>query len=171
MGLVLLINTATHPFQFRCADIEEFFCGLPPTLVNWWPSWVINLLYLWSSEENVPRFVRGIFPNEYVSFKVFCGVRLGGRHPHGFRSSRWENRAVAGMCGLPQPPTGVFSRHSPTFVRALLACPVRLDSAGKTDPSIAVVVDMIACVDGLLTLTQHCSCCCRTVKGGAADAR
>ena len=72
-----------------------------------------------------------------------------------FAGSRWQPPAVAGMCGLPQPPTVAFSKDSSTGR-------VRLDSGGQTEP-----VERIARVDGLHQLTQHCSFCCsrrRTVK-------
>ena len=89
---LMLMNTATQAFKSRSADTEEYFCGLPPTLINWWPSWVITLLYLWSSEENVPGFVRGNFPTEYMGFMavviLVASVFLG-----------WKKLALVNSCG------------------------------------------------------------------------
>ena len=37
--LMLLTLMTTHLFQFSFADTEQYFLRLPPTLINWWPSW------------------------------------------------------------------------------------------------------------------------------------
>ena len=41
-----------HLFQFRFADTEQYFLRLPPSPINWWPSWLITLKYFWTGDKH-----------------------------------------------------------------------------------------------------------------------
>ena len=74
-GLMLLTFMTIHLFQFRFAETEQYFLRPPPTLINWWPSWLITLTFFWTDDKNVPAVpVRDIFLNEYKVLKnpVWC---------------------------------------------------------------------------------------------------
>ena len=43
-----------HLFQFRFADTEQYFLRLPPSPINWWPSWLISLKYFWTGDKHGP---------------------------------------------------------------------------------------------------------------------
>eukprot|EP00450_Noctiluca_scintillans_P029453 CAMPEP_0194549464 /NCGR_PEP_ID=MMETSP0253-20130528/95220_1 /TAXON_ID=2966 /ORGANISM="Noctiluca scintillans" /LENGTH=399 /DNA_ID=CAMNT_0039396893 /DNA_START=22 /DNA_END=1219 /DNA_ORIENTATION=- len=69
-GLMLLTFMTIHLFQFRFADTEQYFLRPPPTLINWWPSWLISLTFFWTNDSTVPLVpVRDIFLNEYKVLK------------------------------------------------------------------------------------------------------
>ena len=84
-------------FQFRFADTEGYSLGFPPTLINWWPSWLIALMSFWTSEETVPVVpVRDIFPGEY---KVLREISTSWRLPSSCCFG-WEKLALAKLCSV-----------------------------------------------------------------------
>ena len=59
-GLMFLTFMTIHLFQFRFADTEQYFLRPPPTLINWWPSWLITLTFFaclgWAKLTLAPPF-------------------------------------------------------------------------------------------------------------------
>ena len=141
------------PFQFCFADIKHYFFGSPPPLIEWWPCWLITLTFFMFQRcpsETTSRMSSGFYFMAVVIFMASVSLGRG-------RGSRCQLLAVAGMWGLPQPPTVAFSRDSSTFVRA---CCGLLGSPGqwwKGETLIVDTVDVIARVEGLLELTQSSS--------------
>ena len=135
-GWESLTFVTRHLFQLHFADFEECFFGSPQTLIDWWPCWLIIWMYLWTSEENVPVFVRGIFPTESVARLL----HHGGYHVHGFRLPR-VGEARAGklvrwlVCGVFHNVPPVLSRGTARkLFELVMACRVRLDGDGKAKP-------------------------------------
>ena len=52
-GLMLLMFMTIHFFQFRFADTGNYYLSSPPTLINWWPSWLITLTLFWTDDKHV----------------------------------------------------------------------------------------------------------------------
>ena len=68
-----------HLFLFRFADTEPCTLRSPPTLINWYPSWLITLKFFWTGNTHVPFVpVRDIFLNKYNVLKnpVWCGFYI-----------------------------------------------------------------------------------------------
>ena len=75
-GLMLLTFMATQLFQFQFADTEPRTWRSPPTLINWYSSWLITLKFFWTDHTHVPLVpVRDSFLNEYKVLKnpAWCG--------------------------------------------------------------------------------------------------
>ena len=78
-GLMLLTVITIHLFQFRFADIEPYTLRSPPTLINWHPSWLLTLKFLWTENTHVPLVpVRDIFLKEYnvLNNPIWCGFYI-----------------------------------------------------------------------------------------------
>ena len=61
------------------ADTEPCTLRSPPTLINWYSSWLITLKFFWTDDTHVPLVpVRDIFLNEYKVLKnpVWCGFYI-----------------------------------------------------------------------------------------------
>ena len=73
-GLMLLTVTI-HLFLFRFADTEPRTLRSPPTLINWYSSWLITLKFFWTDNTHVPVVpVRDIFLNEYKVLEILFGA-------------------------------------------------------------------------------------------------
>ena len=63
IGLMSITFMTSHLFQFRFAGTEQFFLFPPPTLIDWWPSWLTTLTCFWIDDESFPLMVRIAGPN------------------------------------------------------------------------------------------------------------
>ena len=63
IGLISITFMTIHLFQFRFAGTEQFFLIPPPTLIDWWPSWLPTLTCFWTYDESFPLMVRIAGPN------------------------------------------------------------------------------------------------------------
>ena len=78
-GLMLLTVITIHLFLFRFADTEPPTLRSPPTLINWYPSWLITLKFFWTDNTHVPLVpVRDSFLNvdEVLKNPVWCGFYI-----------------------------------------------------------------------------------------------
>ena len=75
-GLMLLTVITIHLFLSRFADTEPRTLRSPSTLINWHPSWLTTLKFLWTDNTHVHLVPYTDFPsNEYKVLKnpVWCG--------------------------------------------------------------------------------------------------
>ena len=78
-GLLLLTVFTIHLFLFRFADTEPRTLRSPPTLTNWYTSWLITLNFFWTDIIHVSWVPdRDIFVNGYEVLKnsVWCGFYI-----------------------------------------------------------------------------------------------
>ena len=76
-GLMLLTVIPIHLFLFRKADTEPRTLRSPPTLINWYSSWLITLKFFWTDHTHVPLVpVRDSFVHEFQVLKKSCLVRF-----------------------------------------------------------------------------------------------
>ena len=78
-GLMLNTVITIRLFLFRFADIEPRTLRSPPTLINWYSSWLITLKFFWTDHAHVSSVpVRDSFLSEFQVLKnpVWCGFYI-----------------------------------------------------------------------------------------------
>ena len=65
-GLMLLTVITIHLFPFRFADTEPRTLRSPPTLINWYSSWLITLKFFWTDHTHVKVLKNPVWCGFYI---------------------------------------------------------------------------------------------------------